>query len=253
MEISVLSSGSHGNSIYLGNNGSGLLFDVGITNKDICNRLSLIDKSIENIKGVFISHEHADHVRGLNVCSQKNDLKIFANKKSMDNYCFPYSYNNILNNQLYSIAGMKVMPISVSHDAANTFGFLVKNGTKRVGIFTDLGFVNDEVKKIIGNVDSLVLESNHDYDMLENGRYPFHLKERIKSKFGHLSNFDTGIAVMENASPRLKNVFLAHLSENNNRKDIAMETFEAFINERKDLDINVSMTDQKEPTSLRDI
>lgn len=254
MEICVLASGSSGNCTYIGNNGKGILIDAGITNKDLCNRLSLIGKDISNIKAIFLSHEHIDHIRGIDVSCRRNNLQLFANNQAMKSYSSGNGFKNIENNSSYKIHGFRIMPISVSHDAANPFGFVIDDGDKKAGVFTDLGIVNEELKSVIRKVDSLVIEANHDPNMLENGPYPYYLKQRIKSNYGHLSNFDSALTVMENAHSRMRNIFLAHLSRQNNTKEIAENAFKSLVFERKDLtDVDIIVTDQSEPTSCYQI
>ena len=146
---------------------------------------------------------------------------------------------------------MEILPFSKSHDAKEPVSYLVSCKNKKVGIMTDIGYACNNVIDHIQDCSSLILESNHDLNMLKNGRYPIFLKRRITSDKGHLSNYDAALLILEHAKPEIKNIILSHLSINNNTPEIAFNTFNSIIKERKDLKkLNISISNREKPTDL---
>ena len=229
MEICALASGSSGNCFYIENSktNSAVIVDAGISAKKIVEKLCLVGKSPDKIKGIFITHEHSDHIKGADVFARKFNIPIFATKKTAEN-CFLCSdgdlINFIKNNETVDLGGMKVEAFSKSHRAADPVSYNVFNG-KRISIITDVGYGCENVLANISNSDALFLESNYDNNMLDNGPYPYFLKKWIKSDIGHLSNFQSATSVLENASSKLKYLVLSHLSQNNNTPLIALSAF----------------------------
>ena len=144
---------------------------------------------------------------------------------------------------------MEIDPIPTSHDAVNPYGYEIKSKKKTMGFFTDLGFYDNTIKKITKNADALVLETNHDIDMVLQGHYPYHLKQRILGEKGHLSNIDASLLVKNHSSDKLKNVFMAHLSQNNNTEELAIKTFEQINNKK----LNKIITNRYNRTELTKI
>jgi phosphoribosyl 1,2-cyclic phosphodiesterase len=251
MEVSALSSGSSGNCFYVRNNSSALLVDAGISAKKTVERLNNLGLSEESIKAIFITHEHADHVKGADVLARHLGIPIFATKKTAEN-CFLCSdlrlINLIRNDETVKIAGMSVSAFSKSHNAADPVSYTISNG-KRISIITDLGYPCANVIEHVSNSDFLCLESNHDIKMLEEGRYPYFLKKWITSDSGHLSNLQSSLCVLEHANSRLKHIMLSHISENNNTPLLAFETFSRTLKERQDLKpkLTVSVKDINTP------
>lgn len=227
MQIHVLASGSTGNSVFLDFKHTKILVDAGISTRRIKNSLGELGVEIEELDGVVITHEHRDHVSGLATMTKKYSIPIYASKNTWDAmYCrelIPEVCCKVLPTSL-EIGEVRVEPFSISHDAADPVGFRFFSDNLKYSVVTDLGFVTEEVKQAIALSDILVLESNHDLDMLENGPYPWHLKKRILSNRGHLSNYDAGwtLARLER-KPKMQ-VFLAHMSQKNNDPQVAMET-----------------------------
>lgn len=227
MQIHVLASGSTGNSVFLDFKHTKILVDAGISTRRIKNSLGELGVGMEELDGVVITHEHRDHVSGLATMTKKYSIPIYASKNTWEAmYCrdlIPEACCNVLPASL-EIGQVKVEPFSISHDAADPVGFRFFSDNLKYSVVTDLGFVTEEVKQAIALSDILVLESNHDLEMLENGPYPWHLKKRILSNCGHLSNYDAGwtLARLER-KPKMQ-VFLAHMSQKNNDPQVAMDT-----------------------------
>jgi len=235
MQVHVLASGSTGNAILLDFKHTKILVDAGISTRRIKNSLAELGTCIEELDGVFITHEHRDHVSGLATMTKKYNVPVYA---SMNTWramscreLIPPSCCNVLPESL-DIGQVKIEPFSISHDAADPVGFSFYNESIKCSVVTDLGFVTESVKKAIALSDVLVLESNHDIDMLEKGAYPWHLKRRIMSNRGHLSNFDAGWTLARLEKKPTMQVFLAHMSQKNNDPELAMDTVSSILTEQ---------------------
>ncbi|MFH1425519.1 MAG: MBL fold metallo-hydrolase [archaeon] len=228
MEVSVLASGSSGNCFYVGGSKVGVLVDAGISCKQICERLSRLGKDIGSIKGVFLTHEHIDHIRGVDVLSRNFGIPIFATRDTIrDRFiCGDESLLKVIKkNSVFDFHGLRIEAFSKSHKAADPVSFSIQESKKRVSVITDLGEVNDRVNEEISKSDFLCWESNHDLQMLEDGDYPTFLKKWIAGDDGHLSNLAAANCVLEHGSSKLKGVVLSHLSENNNTPLQALTTW----------------------------
>lgn len=245
MEICALASGSSGNCFYVENNSNAILVDCGISAKQIIERLHSIKKNPEKIKGIFITHEHSDHIRGTDVFSRKFSIPIFVTQRTSES-CFLSSncdlINFIKNNETIKLGGMEIEAFSKSHKAADPVSFSIFK-EKKVSIITDIGYSCNNVLKNINDSDALFIESNYDEDMLLNGPYPHFLKKWIKSDIGHLSNDQSARSVLENADSRLKYLVLSHLSKNNNTPEIALKSFK-LLKERKDLNPKIFVSER---------
>jgi len=251
MKIAALASGSSGNCFYVGNRNSSVLVDAGISCKRVVERLSLLGENPEKIKGIFVTHEHTDHTRGVDVLARKFNIPIFATKGTINNSFLCSNeelINEIKNNELIKLAGLEIEAFSKPHDAADPVSFAIRNG-KMISILTDIGHASKNVISAVSESDFLVLESNHDLQMLQEGPYPYFVKRRIDSELGHFSNLHSGLCVLEHANRRLKHVMLAHLSEINNTPLLALNTFNRFMKERLDLKPGLSVS-LRNPTDL---
>ncbi len=246
MKVCVLASGSSGNSTYIESKESKILIDAGISGKRIIQSLTKLGLDLNELDGVFVSHEHTDHVKGLDRL-YKNKVPVFLNRETFLSSNLNLNPNFFINNTTIKFKDLKITPQSVYHDAADPCGFKIENNGSVIGVFTDLGKANKAVVNTIKESDCLVWETNHDIDMLLNGRYPYHLKQRILSDKGHLSNIDAGLLVNEHSNKKLKTVFLAHISKNNNTHELAINTFSELTKEKK---LNRILTHQKEETDL---
>jgi phosphoribosyl 1,2-cyclic phosphodiesterase len=249
MKISVLASGSSGNSTFVESKESCVLFDAGISAREIQKRLSKIGKEISDIDAVFITHEHTDHIRGVERLNKSFFIPVYLNRPT-------YEFSSLTlekpaffaNNNDIKFSDLTISPFSISHDAADPCGFKIKENGSTLGIMTDFGKSNNEIKDTAKEADALVLETNHDIDMLLNGPYPYPLKQRILGEKGHFSNVDAGLLVKNNASEKLRKVFLAHLSKNNNTEELAYNTFSKLTEDNKRLER--IMTKQQETTEI---
>ncbi|MBR2176065.1 MAG: MBL fold metallo-hydrolase [Clostridia bacterium] len=225
-----LFSGSSGNCYYIGSAGSGILIDAGRSAKQIENALKENDLDIKNVRAVFVTHEHIDHVKGLRVLASRHGLKVYASEGTVEALREKDLINEKVDIMPIGFDGketddMKIRPFEISHDCAQGFGFVVETSDGRKTAFaTDTGYVTDSMSKAIRGCDTAVIESNHDVRMLENGLYPYLLKRRILSDIGHLSNdvcAETVTALVKSGSTRF---VLAHLSKENNMPELARQT-----------------------------
>jgi phosphoribosyl 1,2-cyclic phosphodiesterase len=233
-----LSSGSSGNCYYLGNEFHGILIDAGISASSIRKFLKNIDISIQSIMGVLITHNHTDHIKGLEVLTRKNALPAFTTRKIWKSILTPYMkispdcIREIPLQQKFHLAGFEIEAFPVYHDAPETVGFHICAGDKKITIATDLGHICETAAPYIQAANLLVIESNYDEEMLLNGRYPYFLKARIKSDHGHLGNHQTSAFLADNINDTLSIICLAHLSKNNNTPELALQALQLTLSER---------------------
>ena len=230
MHIIVLSSGSKGNAIYIETKNAKVLFDVGISLKQIKLRLAKHNIAFNDLDAVFISHEHSDHVKHIVPILEKTNASLFINQISFD-YLGEAIKTKIINKKIffidkdrkYSINDIIVVPIELSHDSRNIFGFLIKAENENIGIVTDTGIVPEKYFPLLSKMNILFFESNHDIDMLLNSNRPWNLKQRILSPYGHLSNIECADILSRIISKDTKCIILSHLSEECNNPDIAFD------------------------------
>lgn len=237
-----LFSGSSGNSIFVSSGTTRILIDAGLSGKTIENALLSIDENCSNINGIFITHEHSDHIKGVGVLSRRYDIPIYANEdtwNAMKNNLGKIKENNIkiIDNGHVSMEDMDIETFTISHDAAAPVGYAIKGDNKKVCVATDMGYFSEEVKEALYDADAILMESNHDIEMLKFGPYPYVLKRRILSNIGHLSNEDCGRAISEIImKSKFKKIILGHLSKTNNYPELAHAT---VVNVLKDNGIDV--------------
>jgi phosphoribosyl 1,2-cyclic phosphodiesterase len=252
MEISVLASGSSGNCFFCRANGSSILIDAGISCRQIEERLAKVRADIKDIDAVFITHEHVDHVRGLNILTKHHSIPVYMTKGTYDALYYPIGkryVSFIRPGQTVDINGSAIIAIHKSHDCLDPVSFKV-TADRTATFLTDVGVACDHVKEAVRDSDILVLEANHDEQMLHTGPYPKYLKKRIASEVGHLSNYDAALLILEHAPANLKHVFLSHMSLVNNTDSLAVTTFNQVLKERKDLKPELSLTYRDRPTEL---
>jgi phosphoribosyl 1,2-cyclic phosphodiesterase len=233
-----LSSGSSGNCYYLGNEFHGILIDAGISAKSIRKFLKDIDIPMQTIMGVLITHNHIDHIRGLEVLTRKNRIPAFTTQKIWKSILSPQ--NNISRDcireipmqQKFHLAGFDIEAFPVCHDAPETIGFHICSGGKKITIATDLGHICQTAAPYIKAANLLVIESNYDEEMLVNGRYPHFLKARIQSDNGHLGNQQTSVFLADIINNNLSHICLAHLSKNNNTPQKALQTLQQIFSDK---------------------
>ncbi|HCL4549874.1 MBL fold metallo-hydrolase [Clostridium botulinum] len=248
-----LYSGSSGNSIFISSEKSKILIDAGLSGKSIELALYRIKESPSSINGIFVTHEHIDHIKGVGVLSRKYDIPIYANAKTwhaMKKSVGKIKEHNIeiLDGKSVVINDMEINPFAISHDAASPFGYTICSKNKKASIATDLGVFSRDIQNILEDCDVVLLESNHDTEMLKFGPYPYTLKRRILSNIGHLSNEDCGRAIINITNNKYKNIILGHLSKTNNFPELAYQTVLNALNSSdirvgKELSLSVAKRD----------
>lgn len=256
MQVHVLASGSTGNAVYLNFGETNILVDAGISTRRIKQGLAAVGTDIAKLDAVLVTHEHRDHINGLPTLTKKYRIPVYSRQATLDNmFCrsaLPDECCCTLEDSL-DIGAVKIEPFSISHDAADPVGFNLFNGDIKCSVATDLGFATETVKKALSLSDIMVLEANHDIDMLKNGAYPWFLKKRILSNRGHLSNNDAGWLLARLARRNRTKVMLAHLSQENNRPDLAETTVGSILAEQQcevGRDIMLQMTYPDRTASL---
>lgn len=237
MRVCSIASGSSGNCIYVGDEKNHILIDAGISRKRIVEGLAEIGVAPEQLDAIFVTHEHSDHIQGINMMVKMFGTPVFATGGTLDGICMKDSKGVIGRDKLYqlyadepvSIGQLKIMPFWMSHDAAEPVCYCVESGGHKLGMATDLGMFDDYIIEHLSGSDILLLEANHDISMLEAGKYPYPLKRRILSNRGHLSNEDSGRLLCQLSQKRLRHVFLAHLSKENNYPQLAYEAVKCQI------------------------
>ncbi|MBZ9609678.1 MBL fold metallo-hydrolase [Clostridium estertheticum] len=248
-----LYSGSSGNSIFVASENTKILVDAGMPGKSIESALKEINQDPNDIDGIFITHEHSDHIKGAGIISRRYNVPIYANKntwEAMEIKIGKIKENNIkiINNNSVDIKDMHIINYNISHDAAAPIGYALYSGNKKACIATDLGYFSDEVKNMIKDADVILLESNHDVEMVKFGPYPYPLKRRILSNMGHLSNDACGKAIVEIMNDKQKHIILGHLSKTNNYPDLAYQTVVNILKENhieigRDISLNLARRD----------
>jgi len=223
-----LSSGSDGNSYFVGCDSHGILVDAGISAARIKKMLKEIGYEMRQVKAVFVSHDHIDHIAGLQTLVNRYGIPLFAHPDCLKGI-FENKSTRLVNKNLChefdevnDIAGIRVEPFPVSHDGKGCHGFFLEHAGHTLTIATDLGYISDSNADFLKRSDSIVIESNYDNDMLWQGTYPYPLKKRISGEQGHLSNGDAAAFVVANYRSSMKNIMLGHLSANNNKPELAL-------------------------------
>lgn len=227
MRFSVLASGSTGNAIYIENDNHAFLVDAGFSAKKMDSLMASINRSMKKIDGIFVTHEHSDHIKGIGVVARKYGTPIYANEKTwkaMDGLVgnipleqrFQFDMETVK-----SFGSLDIQSFAVSHDAADPMFYVFHENNRKLAIITDTGYVSDRMKGHIASSDAFVFESNHDVSMLQMSRYPWSVKRRILSDVGHVSNEDAAVAMSEVVAEKETKIYLSHLSKDNNMKDLA--------------------------------
>lgn len=226
MEICVLASGSAGNCIYVAGGGTRLLVDAGLGRKETVVRLAQIGLTLDAIDAVLFSHDHTDHCQRADVLHRRHALPFYANEGTAAGIEQAIRRTGIVwkifeTGSPFPVGGLQVEPFSVPHDAADAVGFVISDGCARLGIATDLGTATVLVRRKLADCDALILETNHDVEMLKQSGRPWSLIQRILGRHGHLSNEDAAEVLVSVLGPRLRTVFLAHLSTECNTPALA--------------------------------
>lgn len=226
--FSSLNSGSNGNCYYIGNEEEAVLVDVGISCREIEKRMARSGLELKKVKAIFISHEHSDHIRGVHVLSRKYRIPVYITpnthqrgavflEEGLAQSFSPY--------QKITIGNMQVTAFPKSHDAADPHSFIVSENNITIGVLTDIGVVCDHVRENFKQCHAVFLEANYDTQMLDDGMYPYYLKERIKSDRGHLSNHQAVELFINHKAEHLSHLILSHLSKENNSPQAVLDAF----------------------------
>lgn len=251
MQVAVLASGSRGNAVFVEMDGKRLLIDAGISARRIKQELAALGQDIAALDGVFITHEHRDHINGLMTLTKKYGIRIFSRPDTFRAMSF---YRELPQECISPIIDrvrlerLTIRAFNIPHDAADPVGYIIQ-GSSRCIVATDMGFVDDSLEQMLEGAQVMVLEANHDEEMLKNGSYPYSLKQRILGRRGHLSNLAAAMAVarLHQKPPKL---LLAHLSEANNRPELAKQTVLDCFRREGVHNVEVYLTAQDRCTSI---
>jgi phosphoribosyl 1,2-cyclic phosphodiesterase len=262
MRFESIASGSSGNCIYVGSANTHLLMDVGISRKRTVDALREIELDMRDIDGIFLTHEHTDHITGLPVIAKHSDMPIYATKGTIDAIrkmpkyqdIDPARFISVRADEPVTVGDLTIDPMHISHDAADPVGYRIYEGAKKACICTDLGCYTDYTRECLKNSDVLLLESNHDINMLQVGSYPYRLKQRILGERGHLSNASSGQLLSKVLNNHLKGIFLGHLSQENNLPELAFETVRVEImfsdSDYRPEELPISVAKRSAPSAL---
>lgn len=254
MRMMTLASGSSGNCIYVGSRNTHILIDAGISRKRIAEGLAKLDIKLSDISALFVTHEHSDHVSGLGVLARKEEIPIYCTngtRKGIYHFERIGEFNKdlihiVVSDNEYIIGDLTIHPFTISHDAKEPVAYTVQCGSKKVGVVTDLGYYDDYIVQNMQGCHSMVVEANHDINLLQVGGYPYYLKQRILGEKGHLSNERCGRLVDVLLHKDVSNIILGHLSKENNYDKLALETVKCEIDlssseyKSRDFDISVA-------------
>ena len=232
MRFCNIASGSSGNCTYAGDDHTHLIIDAGISGKRIEAGLNELELTTPDMTGILITHEHTDHIGGLGVLARRYGIPIYATGGTIDAIRRMPRYKDIPDHlyhvvkadQAFSLGDFEILPLAVSHDAAEPVAYRLENNGKRASIATDLGTYDEHIVRCMRNSDILMLEANHDVHMLEVGPYPYPVKRRILSDRGHLSNVSAGMLLSRILNDHIKTAYLGHLSRTNNYDALAYAT-----------------------------
>lgn len=240
MKFISFGSGSSGNCYVLSSATGTLMIDSGIGIRAVKKYARDYGISLKNLTGILVTHDHADHVKSVGAVSNEFGIPVYATASVHEgiarNYCVRKKVDEankvrITVGETFQLGGFTVTPFEVPHDSCGNVGYRIECGDKVFCLMTDIGHVTDDIKQNISLADYLVIEANHDIDMLRQGPYPEYLKGRVAGPCGHLSNKDCANAVRDNASEKLKHVWFCHLSEENNHPELLRKTVETILSE----------------------
>ncbi|WP_274654892.1 MBL fold metallo-hydrolase [Paenibacillus humicola] len=235
IRFTVLASGSTGNATIVQCDDATVLIDAGLSVKKIESLMQERGVAGHHLDAILVTHEHSDHIKGLGAFARKFELPVYANEatwEAMERHVgqMPEEKRVVIETgETVAFGSMRTTSYAISHDAAEPVGYIFEDGDVKLSLATDLGYVSDKVRLAIEDSDVLVLESNHDVDMLRMGRYPWNIKRRILSDIGHLSNEAAGEALCQLLTDRTKRVYLAHLSLDHNLMDLAKLTVNTIL------------------------
>ena len=253
MKFSILGSGSSGNSSYIEMGKKKFLIDAGFSGKKIAEKLNNIGRRIEDINGVFVTHEHSDHIQGLGVISRKYDIPIYLHEitygmiREKIGKIDPKNIN-FLREDKVSFEECTVNNFEVMHDAEKCLGFTFEYDNKKLAYASDVGCTNNIIKENFKNSDVIVVESNYDYNMLMTGPYHWELKNRVKGRNGHLSNAEASKLISQVMSDKLKKIYLMHISKDNNTPELAYNALYEILERENRRNLEIEIVTENETT-----
>lgn len=255
MKLCAIRSGSSGNAILVWTDKTKILIDCGISGKTA--EAGILDVGVDpkELQAILITHEHTDHIRGAGVLARRYKLPIFANEKTWQametaiGRLAPEFHRTFSHTDDFSIGDLAIYPFSIPHDAADPVGYSICNGNKKISVATDIGVLQESIFRAIGGSQAVLLESNHDLNLLDTGSYPLPLKQRIRSDRGHLSNEDAGYAAKFLVKMGARQILLGHLSPENNYPLLAKKTVSNILEDAgilpgRDMDLNIAPGDR---------
>jgi phosphoribosyl 1,2-cyclic phosphodiesterase len=250
LEVTILGSGSAGNCTLIETERTAILVDAGLSSRQINHRLATIGRSVDDVDAILLTHEHSDHTRGLGMLCKTRPIPVYANRLTAEAVAteekLKVSWRLFSTGHPFEVEDFTVESFSVPHDAYDPVGFAIHAGGCAVGVLTDLGHATKLVVERMRAMDVLVLESNHDMKLLqEDAIRPWALKQRIMSRHGHLSNDAAATLAGEVCSDRLRQVFLAHLSRDCNRPELAQR----IVSEKLPARVQIAVASQDQPTT----
>jgi phosphoribosyl 1,2-cyclic phosphodiesterase len=254
IEVTILGSGSAGNCTLIEAENSAVLVDAGLSSRQITQRLGTLNRTVADLDAILLTHEHSDHTRGLNVLCRTRAIPVYANRLTAEAIHADPEFKSLTHiawklfstGCAFEVGDFAVETFTVPHDASDPVGFVVRSGAHAVGVITDLGHATTLVIDRLRALDALVLESNHDVKLLqEDTARPWALKQRIMSRHGHLSNDDAATLASEVCSDRLRHVFLAHLSRDCTRPEIAQHV----VSKKLPAHVRLLVSSQDRPTA----
>ncbi len=250
MKVCVLASGSKGNCTYIEAGRHHILIDIGISCLSVEKKLQSIEVAAKDIDTVLVTHAHTDHTAGINVFFKKYHPQIYMTDKICEEAKLKVDNYNNLNDSL-ALDDVKITPIPTSHDAKDSRGYIIEYDGSSVVYMTDTGYINERYHKLLSNRTLYIMESNHDIELLmNNNHYPHQVKMRILGDEGHLSNKDSALYLSKFIGQNTKKVFLAHLSEENNTKEIAYNNLKDTLKHKNIVFDDIEIADQKDRTEL---
>lgn len=233
--ICSLASGSKGNSFYIGTPKTKILIDAGIGIQTLQKRLQEINIDVADINAILISHEHIDHIRSISVLSTKYKIPLFTNSETAKAIITllpgPFRFKIFSTEEYFHFRDLKILPFSIQHDALDPVAFIIEIDSIKIGVCTDLGFITSLTKKYLEKCNYLVLESNHEVNLVHASSRSTIYKRRVLSRMGHLSNDDCGKLLQDIFHEELRHVILAHLSSECNRHDLALDKIKIHCSE----------------------
>lgn len=259
-----LASGSSGNCYYLGTRREGILIDAGISARAIRSSLVEMGLDFKYIHGILVTHDHADHIRAVGTIGERFHVPIYGTTLIHSGIDRNYGVSEKLRKsrryytlgEAFQLGGMTINTFPISHDSTQCVSYLIDVADTRFMVATDVGCVDEALEQAVSTAEHLVIEANHDEQLLLNGPYPSYLKSRILSDTGHMSNHTCGRLLAEHCSKNIKNIWLCHLSKENNDPQVAYTTIKEHLQEvgiEVNKDVNLRVLERTEPSPIYDL